>query len=277
MYKIPLQNFNIEKWISSELMNTNDLLAVETPLEIIIIYKQNKAVKETLFTVTMRSPGNDEALAVGLLFAEGVIQSFQDIEHIRYCIKNKENNTLRVTLKKTVLVNEDTFKRNLISSSSCGVCGKQIIDQQSKLFAKIEIPKNVGISTLIGLPKKLKDHQLLFKHTGGIHACALFTSGGSLITIKEDIGRHNALDKIIGHHIINGSGFNNTIVVLSGRVGFEMAQKSARAGIPMILAIGAPTSLAVQIAKEAKICLLGFAKKDSINCYSYPEYVNFLE
>jgi len=275
MSKLQLQNFKVKKWQSQQVYENEDLLAIEIPLKIILLYFEHDQVNEMVFTTTMRSPGDDESLAVGLLYAEGVINAFNDVEHIRYCIKDETNNTIKVTLKKNSKVQENQLKRNLLSSSSCGVCGKEMIDHLSNCFTKPKISKPVKISTVVNLPKKLQDQQLLFKYSGGIHACALFTSSGSLITLKEDIGRHNALDKVIGNQLIKGESFKDSIIVLSGRVGFEMSQKSARAGIPVIVAIGAPTNLAVEIAMNAKICLMGFVKNNHANCYSNPEYVDF--
>ena len=162
-----------------------------------------------------------------------------------------------------------------MSTSSCGICGKQLLDEIVNDFAKITFTSMVNVSTITNLPNQLNKEQLLFKHTGGIHACGLFTSGGSLIDLKEDIGRHNALDKIIGNQIMQNQTFDETIIVLSGRVGYEMVQKTAKAGIPILVAIGAPTSLAIDIAQEVGICLIGFAKNLSLNCYTHPEYIDF--
>ena len=225
----------------------------------------------------MRSPGNDEALAVGFLFNEGIITSLNDVEHIKYCVKSEEGqkNKLRITLKKGIAVTAEFLQRNFMSTSSCGLCGKQLLDQVSNDFLKINFTSKVNISTIADLPNQLNKEQLLFKHTGGIHACGLFTSNGSLIDLKEDIGRHNALDKIIGNQIMQGHSFKQTIIVLSGRVGYEMAQKTAKAGIPILVAIGAPTSLAIDVAKQAGICLIGFVKNHSLNCYTHPEYIDF--
>jgi len=195
----------------------------------------------------------------------------------QYCVKSEEaqKNKLRVTLKKSITVATDFLQRNFMSTSSCGICGKQLLDQVLNDFFKINFTSKVNISTIADLPNQLNKEQLLFKHTGGIHACGLFTSNGSLIDLKEDIGRHNALDKIIGNQIMKGHSFKQTIIVLSGRVGYEMAQKTAKAGIPILVAIGAPTSLAIDVAIQAGICLIGFVKNHSLNCYTHPEYIDF--
>ena len=273
-----LKNYKIQKWtVSSSISIEEDLVAIEEPLEIMLIHYHDKELVETPLTLTMRSPGNDEALAVGFLFNEGIITSLNDVEHIKYCVKSEEaqKNKLRVTLKKSNTVATDFLQRNFMSTSSCGICGKQLLDQVSNDFLKINFTSKVNISTIADLPNQLNKEQLLFKHTGGIHACGLFTSNGSLIDLKEDIGRHNALDKIIGNQIMQGHSFKQTIIVLSGRVGYEMAQKTAKAGIPILVAIGAPTSLAIDVAIQAGICLIGFVKNHSLNCYTHPEYIDF--
>ena len=273
-----LKNYKIQKWtVSSSISIEEDLIAIEEPLEIMLIHYHDKELVETPLTLTMRSPGNDEALAVGFLFNEGIITSLNNVEHIKYCVKSEEaqKNKLRVTLKKSITVATDFLQRNFMSTSSCGICGKQLLDQVSNDFLKINFTSKVNISTIADLPNQLNKEQLMFKHTGGIHACGLFTSNGSLIDLKEDIGRHNALDKIIGNQIMQGHSFKQTIIVLSGRVGYEMAQKTAKAGIPILVAIGAPTSLAIDVAIQAGICLIGFVKNHSLNCYTHPEYIDF--
>lgn len=279
MFTPALKNKTIHKWTTTgnSVQLEDDLVAVEEPLEIVLVYNSGNDVVEEPLTLTMRTPGSDEDLAVGFLFSEGIINSFKDIEHVKYCVKTKEarQNKLRITLKKTISINTKTLQRNFASTSSCGVCGKQMLEHICTSFSKIEHQEVFPASNLMKLPSKLNFGQLLFKHTGGIHACGLFASDGSLISLKEDIGRHNALDKVIGAQIIKDSSFSETIVVLSGRVGYEMAQKAAKAKIPIIVAIGAPTSLAIEIAEEAGVCLIGFVKKNSFNCYSHPKYINF--
>lgn len=273
-----LKNYTIHKWTIKGLASAEeDLVAIEEPLEIVLIHYVKDTLEETQLTLTMRSPGSDEELAVGFLFNEGIIASFKDIEKIKYCIKSEEGkrNKLRVTLKENVVVDSISLKRNFASTSSCGVCGKQLLEQVCTVFNKIEFQEKVKLSTLLGFPEQLNSEQLVFKHTGGIHACGLFTSGGSLISLKEDIGRHNALDKVIGNQLLQEHSFKQTIIVLSGRVGYEMAQKTAKAGIPILVAIGAPTSLAIDIAQEAGICLVGFVKNNSLNCYTHAEYIDF--
>ncbi len=225
----------------------------------------------------MRSPGNDFDLAIGLLYSEGIIQTIDDIANIRYCALVDEanrQNKLKITLKPTIDVNIANIQRSFLSNSSCGICGKQLLEQFFENIQPVQIPsEKIPIAKILNLPDHLKAAQLLFKHTGGIHACALVAFKGGILTVKEDIGRHNAFDKLIGDQLTKRASFANTIAVLSGRIGYEMAQKAAKAGIPVIVAIGAPTSLAIDIAKKAGICLIGFVKKNSLNIYTNPEYI----
>ncbi len=274
MSLIALKNYSITKYSDTETCRVNDLIAIEEPLQIILIHSGKD--QETPLTITMRSPGNDFDLAIGLLYSEGIISSINDIEHIRYCntvAEENKKNTLKITLKPEVVVNLNHIKRSFLSNSSCGICGKQLLSQLCEVLPKQTFLQKIAVDFLLKLPEILKSEQLLFKHTGGIHACALVTSNGSLLTVKEDIGRHNAFDKLIGYQLTKKESFSNTIAVLSGRIGYEMAQKAAKAGIPIIVAIGAPTSLAIEIAKQTGICLIGFVKKTSLNIYTKPEYI----
>ena len=269
-----LKNYTIHKYSEQQINEVPDLVAIEEPLQISLIHSGSDY--EVLLTVTMRSPGNDFELATGFLYNEGIISGLTDIEHIRYCNrvdeKNKENK-IKVTLAKHISIEPEKLQRNFTSNSSCGVCGKQMLEQLCDSFPKIKFSDKISVETLLELPEIVKKEQLLFKHTGGIHACGLFTSGGSLIAVKEDIGRHNAFDKLIGHQLIKKDKFDTTIAVLSGRIGYEMVQKAAVAKIPVVVAVGAPTSLAVDIAKQSGICLIGFIKKNSLNIYCNKEYI----
>ena len=274
MRTIALKNYLINKYYNKGNSEFSDLIAVEEPLQISLIHSDSD--HEVLLNVTMRSPGDDFELVTGFLYNEEIISGLTDIEHIRYCNtvdeENKENK-IKVTLAKNIIIQPEKLQRNFTSNSSCGVCGKQMLEQLCNAFDKIQFQDKISIETVLKLPEIVKKEQLLFKHTGGIHACGLFTSGGNLISVKEDIGRHNAFDKLIGHQLIKNEKFDNTIAVLSGRVGYEMIQKAAVAKIPVVVAVGAPTSLAVDMAKEAGICLIGFIKKNSLNIYCNKEYI----
>ncbi len=274
MSSIALKNYSIIKYSDNKKHQTDDLVAIEEPLQIVLIHSGKD--QETPLTITMRSPGNDYELAIGLLYSEGIINTINDIEHIRYCTNVSEENKknkLKITLKAEIVVDFDHIQRNFLSNSSCGICGKQLLSQLCEVLPVQTFTQKIPINLILKLPEILKSEQLLFKHTGGIHACALVASNGILLAVKEDIGRHNAFDKLIGYQLTKKEPFKNTIAVLSGRIGYEMAQKAAKAGIPIIVAIGAPTSLAIDIAQQAGICLIGFVKNASLNIYTNPEYI----
>lgn len=274
-----VEKVSIKKKSKNTYSSTIDLVAVEEPLEIILNYSNGTSVISAPLTMTMRSPGNDFELATGFLFSEGIINSFSDIEHIRYCDTTnnpKQKNTLKITLKPEINFSPTQNVRNFTSNSSCGICGKSFLTELLKNTSPIAFDLKIEADLPYKLVKQLDINQIAFKHTGGIHACGLFSYSGNLITIKEDIGRHNAFDKLIGSQIVKNKSFKNKIAVLSGRIGYEMVQKAAKAKIPIVIAIGAPTNLAIKIAKKTGICLIGFAKKDSFNIYSNSNYVNFL-
>lgn len=276
MASIGLTNVTVTKVTSEDVQKTSDLIATEAPLQIVLKHFDEEAYIETPISLTMRSPGNDEALVVGFLFNEGIVKNINDITQIRYCEtvdENAKESRIIVTLIKSVKVEEALYARNFMMNSSCGVCGKQMVEQLMTCFKPILNTEKAKLSIIIRFPEILREKQLLFKHTGGIHACALFDFNGNLICLYEDIGRHNALDKVIGSLLIQQKSFENTIIVLSGRVGYEMMQKTAKAKIPILLAIGAPTSLAVDIAETTGISLLGFAKKERLNIYTHPNRV----
>lgn len=251
-----------------------DLVVTEEPLEIRIGHGPEEDRKQFSLSVTMRTPGNDEALCLGFLFTEAVIDSMDQVLSVKYCedLGRTEGmeNLMRVELKPSVEISDEQFKRNFYTTSSCGVCGKASIDSIKVDCAplkqtSVELNKEV----LFALPDKLRQAQEVFKHTGGLHASALFTTVGELLIYQEDVGRHNALDKLIGMRLIEGrNNFEQLILVLSGRISFELVQKALRAGISVIAAVGAPSSLAIELAKEFGMTLIGFLKADRFNVYS---------
>ncbi len=259
--------------------NVPDLVAIEEPLEIHLgIGPRNKREQFSL-SVTMRTPGHDKELAIGFLFTEGIISSIKEVNSIEYCetvkLEEKEN-VIRVELSPTVKVEEDKLSRYFYTSSSCGVCGKSSIES-----IKVAIPANkhsfnvVPTALVCELPVLLKKAQKLFEHTGGLHACGLFDADGNLIRLREDVGRHNAVDKLIGSLLIEKRiPVSANILVLSGRISFELVQKAARAGIQFIAAIGAPSSLAIAMAKKHGITMVGFLKNSSFNIYSGEERID---
>ncbi len=250
-----------------------DLLAVEEPLEIKLGFGEIGNRQQQRISVTMRTPGNDFELALGFLFTEGIIKNASDIASIKYCtdLNTKENefNVVRVELNENIDFDSASLQRNFYTTSSCGVCGKASIDDVFQHCDKLIYTKEkLATSTLLELPKTLRNKQQVFTYTGGLHACALFNFNGELVLSREDVGRHNALDKLIGASLgSNQNNFDNSVLLLSGRASFELLQKAAMAKIPIVAAIGAPSSLAVDIAKEVGITLIGFLKENKFNIY----------
>jgi FdhD protein len=270
----------IKKISLSGVIETDDLLASEEPLEIRIGYGPPVERLQKNISVTMRTPGNDFELALGFLFTEGIIKNTDDIAMIRYCteantLENHEN-IVRAELKEHVLIDLKNLERNFYTTSSCGVCGKASIDAVRTVCEMKDTADDLKISPEIiyTLPDKLRKRQNVFEYTGGLHACALFDLEGNLVITREDVGRHNALDKLIGaclgiEPISNVHfAFHNHILLLSGRGSFELIQKAAMAGIKIVAAIGAPSSLAVAMAKEFGITLIGFLRGEHFNVYA---------
>ena len=257
--------------------NVEDNLAIEEPLEIRLSFIENgKAVKKPI-SVTMSTPGNEVELAIGFLYTEGIIQTFDQVSNVDVSLKN-DDQVVTVSVKENVNLNLTKLDRNFYTTSSCGVCGKSSIDA-----IKIVIPdfglenfnSKIPLSLIYSLPEKLKVHQNVFNQTGGLHASAIFNINGDLIILREDVGRHNALDKLIGSCLMNDKiPLNDSILLLSGRASFELIQKASMAGVKIIVAIGAPSSLAVELAKECNITLIGFLKNNKFNIYSLPDRID---
>jgi FdhD protein len=247
-----------------------DNVAVEEPLEIKLTDTQDFPIN---LAVTMRTPGNDLELVAGFLFSEGIIKNVEDIEKFEYekdvfGIENK--NSVIIKIKANAEINLDKIKRNVITTSSCGICSSVYIDQ---IFKRIErLPKGdfkVNKDLILELPNVLNTYQSIFSKTGGVHASALFDKKGNLICIMEDVGRHNAMDKLVGKMLIEREiPLDDCIVLFSGRASFELVQKSILAGIPFIVAIGAPSSLAIELAKIFNVTLVGFLRNKKFNVYS---------
>ncbi len=257
-----------------------DLLAVEEPMEIRLGYGEATDRQQRSISVTMRTPGHDFELALGFLFTEGIIQSRAQVHSIRYCTdlgrQEAGDNIVRVELTPDVAVDLRNMERNFYTTSSCGVCGKVSIDATRNTGCPILPPVEAFIDAEIihGLPQKLRAAQAVFEHTGGLHAAALFNQNGELLLLREDVGRHNALDKVIGVALQMGMlPASNSVLFLSGRISFELVQKALMAGIPLVAAVGAPSSLAVQMAQDVGMTLLGFVRNNSFNIYSGAERV----
>jgi FdhD protein len=242
-----------------------DTLAAEEPMEI--------RVNGTPLTVTMRTPGDDFDLAVGFLVGEGILRSADAVREIRYCAGATDEgintyNVVDLALSGEVQVSSD---RNFYMTSSCGVCGKASLEavRTQSVWEVADDPLVIDAATLATLPGKLRGAQRVFDATGGLHAAGLFTAEGELIAVREDVGRHNAVDKVVGDAYRNQRlPLRDTVLMVSGRASFELVQKAVMAGIPMLAAVSAPSSLAVELAEEAGLTLVGFLRGDSMNVYS---------
>jgi len=258
-----------------------DVVATEEPLEIRLGYDTPDGGRaERSISITMRTPGNDDELARGFLFSEGIITDPSDIDLIRPCGPPAENglvNVIRVELASGVGVELDRLERHFYTSSSCGVCGKASLEAVAVQgrFDLSDSGFSVSKGILGALPAKLRESQSIFERTGGLHASGLFDAQGSIVAVREDVGRHNALDKLVGSCLQTGDVplFEYGIVV-SGRTSFELMQKAMVAGCSLVAAVGAPSSLAVELAQEFGITLVGFLKRDRFNIYSHPERIS---
>ncbi len=263
-----------------ESVDTEDRLAAEEPLEIRLVWElsDNRTVQN--IAVTMRTPGNDAELATGFLFTEGIINNAGAIQTAGYsfiaCAESREN-TLQITLADGVQPVLHKAERNFYTTSSCGVCGKSSINAirtVSHFTGQENDATMITASLLNELPTMLNVHQKVFADTGGLHASALFTTSGDLMLVREDVGRHNALDKLIGAALQhNWLPLHEHVLLLSGRASFELIQKAAMAGIKIVAAVGAPSTLAVQLAEEFNITLIGFLRNQRFNIYTAPQRV----
>ena len=243
---------------------STDLVAVEEPLEIRVSRDDGRPVT---VAVTMRTPGDDADLAVGYLFTEGILRRRDDVAGVYPC----RGGAIRVELATGVDTDLSRLERRSFTSSSCGACGKTSTAALRAMPAW-PLPDRdpmIDAELVHALPQLLRDAQVLFAATGGLHASALYDGGGRLIVLREDVGRHNALDKVIGSELVAGRlPAHERILIVSGRVSFELVQKALMAGIPALAAVGAPSSLAVDLAREAGMTLLGFVRSERFNCYS---------
>lgn len=251
-------------------ISKSDELAAEEPLEI--------RIEGHSIAVLMRTPGHDRELAAGFLVSENLIQHAAEVFEITACGERvgqtDETNVVNVTLKNPAGFDPRNFSRNIVSSASCGLCGKTSIESIARQFRPIDSELKIPAKTILRLPPRLSDAQATFQRTGGLHACALFEHDGTLFAVREDVGRHNALDKLIGHSLLqNRLPLNRQILLLSGRVSFEMVQKALAAGIAIIAAISAPTSLAVEFARANNQTLIGFVRGEEMNIYAGAERI----
>jgi len=262
------------KYKGNKLSAVNDIVSIEEPLEMTVRYKKNKKWSNESISITMRTPKNDEDLIIGLLFCEGIINEKSEIEKVEFLGdkvgKFKIQNKIQITLNNGENLDIKHLRRNFLTNSSCGVCGKTSMDSL-EIICKTKINKGnpkVKSSLITKIPDLLMQNQSEFSKTGGIHASALFNTDGQPLVIREDVGRHNALDKVIGHSFKNSIfDTKNQFIACSGRLSFELVQKSLMANIGLLMGVGAPTSLAIDLAKRSDMTLIGFVKSDSFNIY----------
>jgi FdhD protein len=263
--------YTIEKVTPAGRSGMVDRLAVEEPLEIRLAVSGPDGLDERSLAVTMRTPGDDEELVAGFLLSEGVIHRRQDLTGIELIARTGSDSRWRAILSPGTPVDWSRLERHFYTSSSCGVCGKTAIaaveTQARPVFAK-DGPI-VSAMTIHALPGRLRAAQAVFEQTGGLHAAALFDPEGSLLALREDVGRHNALDKLIGWALLQDRlPLSREVLLVSGRASFELVQKALMAGIPVMAAVGAPSSLAVDLADEFDLTLLGFVREGRFNVYS---------
>jgi FdhD protein len=267
--------YKVLKYNSDKFENIEDLISIEEPLEISIKFKEKDDWIKRILSITMRTPGDDKDLVRGFLFNEQLIKNIKDIDTIesfgdevgQYNIQNK----ILATLNNSENINISKIKRDFITNSSCGVCGKSSLDALEIIKQNKTNPDQPKISkeVIIKSPTILRENQSEFSKTGGIHASGLFNSNGDLISVKEDVGRHNALDKLIGYTLFNGQINPLTqYITCSGRLNFELVQKVLMTDIGIMIGVGAPTSLAIDLANKFDITLIGFVKRDSFNIYT---------
>jgi FdhD protein len=267
----------------------HDMLAVEEPLEIRVGFCEKGNRTHRAISITMRTPGDDAELAAGFFFTEGIIKSPEQVSRVRHCglkignesgpierVGSLNSNTIRVDLNDGVELDLDRLKRHFYTSSSCGVCGKSSIEALQTGAKKIPDDKypRVESEVIHRIPDVLRESQDIFNQTGGLHASALFDTKGELEGVREDVGRHNALDKVIGARFLAGEiPLSDKILLVSGRASFELVQKALMAGIPILAAVGAPSSLAVELAAEFGMSLIGFVRDGRFNIYCGAERI----
>jgi FdhD protein len=256
------------RYENGTLKQVPDELAQEEPLEI--------RVRGRAVSVTMRTPGHDDELAIGFLLTEGLISGAADVLRIEACDRNEDGNLLNVALAPEVHVDFEKLTRHVFASSSCGLCGKATIDAVRGTFPEIESDATIDAEILLKLTSTMRSSQATFDRTGGLHAAALFDLAGNMLVLREDVGRHNAVDKVLGFALRNCLlPLDHNVLVVSGRSSFEIMQKALAGRLPIIAAVSAPSSLAVQFAQENRQTLVGFLRDRRMNIYSESQRINF--
>lgn len=281
--EIPQQKIDLTRFSKGKLLEASDVVAVEEPLEIRVAFGPPDDRRSRSLSITMRTPGHDFELAVGFLLSEGLINRADDIASHEFCGPPPEGsargNTLLIDLSPDVDFDTAKLQRHFYTTSSCGVCGKASLDAvraqgltpfPQESLSQLQLP-----ATLItDLPNRLRESQPVFDQTGGLHAAGLFDAAGTLIDSREDVGRHNAVDKLLGRQLIAGTvPLHQNVLSVSGRASFELVQKALLGGVPMMVAVGAPSSLAVELASEFNMTLIGFTTQNRFNIYTCPQRV----
>jgi FdhD protein len=251
---------------------TADALATEEPLEIRI---EAPGMEQRAVAVTMRTPGSDFELAAGFLRTEGIVAATRDIATVRYCaVPRAEQQYNVVTVALTRSYEAELLQRNFYTTSSCGVCGKASLDSIAVRCAPVAAGPALAETVVVALPDRLREAQRVFDRTGGLHAAGLFDTAGTLLELREDVGRHNAVDKLVGHALLAGElPLSERVLMVSGRLSFEIVQKAAVAGIPIVCAVSAPSSLAVDAGRRFGMTLVGFLRGSRFNIYTHPERI----
>jgi FdhD protein len=264
----------VRKWSAGQWSEAPDAVVTEEPLQLLLDGDE--------LSVVMRTPGQDIELALGLMFAEGIARSLDDVRLIRISAESGES-VAEIEIDASIVESNQVDihlaraprrkpERSMLSSSACGVCGAVVIEDLRRDLAPLAAGPSVDPSLLPGLVEQLRSGQGVFERTGGLHAAGLFDSNGRLVCMREDIGRHNAVDKVVGRMLLEGRlPLTDTILVVSGRAGYEIVQKSVTAGIPVLAAVGAPSSLAVALSREFSQTLVGFLRGERFNVYAAPE------
>jgi FdhD protein len=292
----PVRETFVQRITGQSSQRVQDSLSIEEPLEIQLGYGHANSRKTKSISVTMRTPGDDFDLAAGFLMTEGVVHDASDIETIVHApypfktfrndsnidatrIANSKANAVRVELAPDVQVSVANLDRNFYTTSSCGICGKaSLLALRTVCPPRVKNTLTLDAQLLYTLPGRLREAQGAFERTGGLHAAGLFSSAGELITVREDVGRHNAVDKLIGSEFLaDRTPLRRCLLLLSGRASFELLQKAVMAGIQLVASIGAPSSLAVQVAKEFDITLVGFLQQNRLNIYHGSEHIPLLQ
>lgn len=260
---------------AGEVVERPDVVAAEEPLEVRLQWQGEDGLNQKSIAVTMRTPGDDFELAAGFLFSEGIIDGRNDVADVAYCLdadidEDQRQNIVTVTLTPGLQFDMSRLDRNFYTTSSCGVCGKATLEAlEIQGCDVLGSGLSVAFDVVCHLPETLRKAQAVFEATGGLHAAGLFRADGSLIALHEDVGRHNAMDKLVGAQLFeNHLPLEDAVLMLSGRCSFELVQKALRARIPVVASVGAPSSLAVDVAESFGMTLCGFVRPDGFNVYT---------